>query len=119
MAKNVLWTELQGCCFSPMTWYFRDGYCKTQLDDMGVHTVCACMTDEFLEFSQKQGNDLITPVPDYDFPWLKAGDFWCLCASRWLEAHQAGCAPKVKIQSCHENTLKIIPLEILQDYIIE
>ena len=112
--KNILGTALQSCCTDPMTGYFRDGYCNTDQSDRGSHTVCAIMTDEFLEFSKKSGNDLSTPRPEFGFPGLKAGDGWCVCAIRWLEAYDAGFAPPVKPGSTHQRALDIVPLDALQ-----
>jgi len=86
LPKNVLGTELQCCCTDPMTGFYRDGFCNTGMGDHGAHTVCAIMTDDFLAFSKSAGNDLSTPMPQYQFPGLKAGDQWCLCASRWQQA---------------------------------
>ncbi len=113
-AKNVLGTELQSCCFDPMTGYFRDGFCKTRADDYGSHTVCAVTTKEFLDYSKAMGNDLSTPRPEYNFPGLKPGDKWCVCASRWLEAFEDGVAPGVLLESCHQKSLEIIDIEILK-----
>lgn len=96
-----------------MTGYYRTGCCETGPDDLGTHTVCAVMTQDFLNFSKSKGNDLITPIPAYGFPGLKAGDRWCLCALRWLEAYNAGFAPLVRLESTNEKTLKIIPLKYL------
>ena len=93
MAKNVLGTELECCCMDPVTGFFRNGKCDTNGDDHGMHTICAVMTDEFLAFSRAAGNDLSTPYPQFDFPGLKEGDHWCLCLSRWVEAHAAGSHP--------------------------
>ena len=104
MEKNVFGEELQVCCKSPMTGYFRDGHCRTISEDTGTHTVCAIMTDEFLNFSASRGNNLINPIPLYSFPGLKAGDKWCLCVSRWVEAERAGKAPKVILEATHEKT---------------
>ncbi len=118
-AKNVLGGELESCCFEPMTGYFRDGYCRTDMMDRGVHTVCAIMTQEFLDYTKSKGNDLSTPWPQFRFPGLKPGDKWCLCASRWLEAHHAGFAPKVDLKATHEKTLSIVDLEILRLYVVE
>ena len=115
-AKNILGTELQICSTEPMTGFFRDGCCHTSHLDRGTHVVCAIVTDEFLEFSFRQGNDLITPRPEYQFPGLKAGDSWCLCALRWKEAHQAGVAPPIKAQATHEKALDIIDSDILKGY---
>ena len=118
-AKNVLGGELESCCFEPLTGYFRDGYCRTDWMDKGTHTVCAIMTEEFLAYTKSQGNDLSTPFPQFNFPGLKPGDKWCLCASRWLEAHYAGFAPKVNLSGTHEKTLSIVALDILKTYAIE
>ncbi len=114
MPKNVLGTELQPCCFEPMTGFYRDGFCRTGSTDYGVHTVCAEMTAEFLEFTVRAGNDLVTPVPEYDFPGLKAGDRWCLCAERWKEAYQAGVAPPVVLEATHMSAIEFLSLEDLQ-----
>jgi uncharacterized protein len=113
MANNVFGEELMICGFEPMTGYYRNGCCETGVDDLGTHTVCAVMTDEFLQFSLRRGNDLITPRPEYSFPGLTAGDKWCLCASRWMEAYRAGCAPKVILEACNEKTLQFISLKEL------
>ena len=116
MEKNVFGEELKVCCTSPMTGYFRDGNCRTISEDNGTHTVCAIMTDEFLDFSLSKGNNLITPIPYYNFPGLKAGDKWCLCASRWVEAEKAGKAPLVILEATHEKTLDFTSLETLVKY---
>ena len=116
MEKNVFGEELKVCCTSPMTGYFRDGNCRTISEDTGTHTVCAIMTDEFLDFSLSKGNNLITPIPYYNFPGLKAGDKWCLCASRWVEAEKAGKAPLVILEATHEKTLDFTSLETLVKY---
>lgn len=113
---NVLGTALEGCCSDPMTGFFRDGLCRTGPDDHGSHTVCVILTQEFLEFSRARGNDLITPMPEYDFPGLKEGGCWCLCAARWREALEAGCAPKVKLAACHQRALDIVTLEDLKGH---
>jgi len=118
-AKNVLGSELESCCFEPLTGYFRDGYCRTDWMDKGTHTVCAIVTEEFLEYTKAQGNDLSTPFPQFNFPGLKPGDKWCLCASRWLEAYYAGHAPKVNLKATHEKTLSIVGLEILKSYSVK
>ena len=114
MPTNVLGTELQCCCRDPMTGFFRDGYCRTGGGDHGLHTVCAVMTDEFLEFSAEQGNDLSTPVPEFGFPGLVAGDKWCLCVSRWKEAFDAGCAPAVILEATHQSALEWVTFEELK-----
>ncbi len=111
--KNVLGGDLQVCCTSPMTGFYRDGYCKTGQNDIGRHTVCAILTDEFLEFSRDQGNDLITPHPEWGFPGLKAGDKWCLCVLRWKEAYEAGVAPPVCLEATNEASLQFVSLEEL------
>jgi hypothetical protein len=110
---NVFGEKLIACSTNPLTGYYRDGCCSTGESDHGTHTVCAVMTKDFLEFSASRGNDLSTPLPAYRFPGLKPGDKWCLCASRWKEAWQAGCAPKVHLEASHEGTLKHVPLEVL------
>lgn len=117
-AKNVLGKPLQTCCLSPMTGFYRNGCCDTGSEDRGLHTVCAQVTEEFLLYSKKQGNDLITPMPMFNFPGLKPGDKWCLCVSRWLEALQAGFAPPIILEATHEKTLEFVPLEVLQEYAI-
>lgn len=114
--QNVFGTPLQSCCFQPLTGFFRDGFCHTGPSDRGVHTVCVIATAEFLAFSKSKGNDLSTPRPEYQFPGLKAGDKWCLCAARWLEAYQEGKAPKVVLEATHEKTLEIVPLDALIEH---
>ena len=113
MEKNVFGEPLQICCTKPMTGYFRDGLCRTISEDRGTHTVCAIMTNDFLAFSALQGNDLITPMPYYEFPGLKEGDKWCLCASRWVEAEKAGKAPKLILEATHEKTLEYTTIDTL------
>lgn len=113
MAKNVLGTELITCSTNPLTGYFRDGCCNTDETDRGTHTVCALMTDEFLRFSKAMGNDLITPRPEWQFPGLKGGDHWCLCALRWKQAYDAGVAPQLRLEACHERSLDLISLDVL------
>ena len=115
-AKNVLGTELKVCCTSPMTGFYRDGKCNTGGGDFGAHVVCAQMTEEFLAFTQSQGNDLSTPAPMFNFPGLKPGDRWCLCASRWKEAMDAGVAPPVALESTHASALEYVSLSELQTY---
>ena len=114
MALNVLGTELETCCTSPMTGFYRNGCCDTGADDIGVHTVCAEMTEEFLTFSRAAGNDLSTPMPQHGFPGLVPGDRWCLCASRWQEAFEAGAAPAVILEATHARTLEWCSLTALQ-----
>jgi uncharacterized protein (DUF2237 family) len=113
---NVLGEPINECSCDPMTGFFRDGKCHTDHTDQGMHTVCVEMTDEFLEFSKSMGNNLKDPAPQYGFQGLKAGDHWCLCAPRWLEAYRAGKAPKVNLEATHEETLAIIPLNILREF---
>jgi len=110
---NVLGQALETCSREPLTGFFRNGCCDTGLQDQGVHTVCAIMTAEFLAFTAARGNDLSTPRPEFDFPGLKPGDGWCVCAARWMEAYEAGCAPQVRLASTHIRTLDIAPLEAL------
>lgn len=117
--KNVLGTALEVCSVSPMTGFFRNGCCETGATDMGLHVVCAEMTQEFLEFSQAQGNDLSTPVEEYEFPGLTPGDRWCLCVARWKEAFEAGVAPRVVLEATHMSTLEFVSLEELQAYAVD
>jgi uncharacterized protein (DUF2237 family) len=112
--KNVLGTALQVCSLDPLTGFTRNGCCETGMHDRGSHTVCAQVTEEFLAFSISRGNDLSTPRPEFDFAGLQAGDRWCLCASRWLEASEAGFAPPVILESCHEKCLEIVSLADLK-----
>ena len=116
--KNVLGTELKVCCTSPMTGFYRDGYCRTGADDTGRHTVCILATDEFLEFSKAAGNDLSTPRPEYAFPGLKDGDKWCLVAMRWQQALEADMAPQVFLEATHESALDFISLDDLRRYAV-
>ena len=118
-AKNVLGTELKPCSTDPVTGFFRNGCCETGPHDVGMHTVCAVMTREFLAFSKSAGNDLSTPRPDLDFPGLRPGDRWCLCAPRWKEALDAGAAPQVVLECTHEETLAIVPLGVLKDHAVQ
>lgn len=118
-AKNVLGQRLELCCSAPRTGFYRDGFCNTGPQDFGSHIVCAQVTEEFLAYTKKLGNDLSTPVPAYQFPGLKPGDRWCLCASRWQEAISAGVAPPIVLAATHEKALETIPLEVLQEYAID
>jgi uncharacterized protein len=118
-ATNVLGGKLETCCTSPMTGYYRDGKCNTGGGDLGSHIVCAQMTEEFLKFSKRKGNDLITPVPDFKFPGLKPGDCWCLCASRWKEAMDVGCAPPVVLAATHVLTLEYVSLDELKQHAVD
>jgi hypothetical protein len=117
-ALNVLGQELLPCSNAPLTGFFRNGCCETGPDDLGLHTVCAVMTSEFLAFSRRAGNDLSTPRPDLHFPGLKPGDRWCLCAPRWKEALDAGAAPGVVLEATHEETLAIVTLDVLRAYAV-
>ena len=116
MEKNVLGKELAVCSCEPMTGWMRDGYCNTDYSDRGVHTVCGIMTEDFLSFSKESGNDLSTPRPESNFVGLKPGDHWCVCAGRWLEAFRADRACLVDLNSTHEESLAIIPLDALKSY---
>ncbi len=116
VALNVLGQPLVPCSFDPLTGFFRDGCCKTNEEDVGSHLVCAIVTDEFLQFSLSKGNNLITPMPAYQFPGLVAGDQWCLCINRWLEAVKANCAPLIKLESTNIKALEIVSLSVLEKY---
>jgi len=118
-ARNVLGGLLQVCGVSPLTGFARDGICHTGLQDIGSHTVCVQMTAAFLDYSLQRGNDLVTPVPEYDFPGLKAGDRWCVCAARWLEAAEAGVAPPVILDATHERALRKVSLADLQYHALQ
>ena len=113
---NVLGQPLVACSFDPLTGFFRDGCCKTNEQDLGSHLVCAIVTNDFLQFSLKRGNDLITPRPEYQFPGLIAGDQWCLCLNRWIEALEANCAPTIQLESTHARVLDKVPMEVLLQY---
>ncbi len=110
---NVVGGQLLPCSAEPLTGFYRNGCCSTGPEDTGSHTVCVILTDEFLEFSKAAGNDLSTPKPDWGFEGLAAGDRWCLCAGRWLEAHAAGQAPEVVLGATHVRALDVIPIELL------
>lgn len=112
--KNVLGTNLTIAGTNPLTGYYRDGFCSTGNNDTGVHVIAATLTDEFLQFSKSKGNDLITPLPQHNFPGLKAGDCWCLCASRWKEAYDNGVAPPVILNATHERALDFASIEVLE-----
>ena len=113
MGRNVLGQPLELCCQDPMTGFYRDGYCRTGRDDQGLHTVCAQVTEEFLEFSRSMGNDLTTPIPAFGFQGLRPGDRWCLCAARWQQAFEAGKAPPVILQGTHQQALEHCSLDDL------
>jgi hypothetical protein len=114
--RNVLGGELKSCCTDPMTGFYRDGYCRTGPDDVGRHTVCIVATDEFLAYSKRVGNDLSTPMPQYDFPGVKDGDKWCLCVTRWQQALEDDMAPLVDLEATHESALQVVRLEDLKQY---
>ena len=114
MAKNVLATELQACSLKPLTGFFRDGCCHTSKEDQGMHTICSVMTEDFLIYGKSMGNDLMTPRPEYQFPGLKAGDRWCVCLGRWLEAHEAGFAPPVVLEATHISVSEFVDMEVLR-----
>ena len=113
---NVFGEPLEDCSEDPVTGFFRDGCCNTSDDDMGSHTVCVQVTSDFLEFSRSRGNDLSTPMPEFEFPGLRPGDRWCLCASRWVEAYQNGMAPRVMLKGTHSRALEVVPLELLKEF---
>ena len=116
---NIFGKELELCCSNPLTGAYRDGYCNTGVNDIGTHTVCAIVTNEFLNFSKSRGNDLSTPRPELNFPGLKEGDSWCLCAERWKEAYEHGFAPKVYLKRTNKKALTIIDIDLLKDYAID
>lgn len=118
-ALNVLGGPLAPCSEEPRTGYYRNGCCDTGHDDVGMHTVCAVMTDAFLAYSRLAGNDLSTPRPNLGFPGLVAGDRWCLCVGRWREAFAAGMAPPVVLAATHEETLAVIPLDVLKELAVD
>jgi uncharacterized protein (DUF2237 family) len=113
---NVFGNDLELCCLKPVTGVYRDGFCNTGNNDIGTHTVCAIITDEFLLFSKKRGNDLTRDIPIYNFKGLKAGDKWCLCALRWVEAYNNGCAPKLLLESTNIRTLDFVSLKKLLEF---
>ncbi len=119
MITNVLGTPLQCCCQRPRTGFYRDGFCRTGPGDVGLHTVCARMTDDFLRYSRSLGNDLIAPRPEFDFPGLKAGDWWCLCVESWAEALAVGCAPPVKLEATHSSALEFVTREDLERHSVK
>ena len=118
LSINVYGKELKTCCDNPKTGFFRNGSCDTCSEDRGVHTVCILATEEFLDFSKSVGNDLSTPNPEFNFPGVKPGNRWCLCAMRWKEAYEQGKAPPVFLESTHEATLKLVDFNILQQYAV-
>ncbi len=116
---NVFDEVLESCSERPLTGFFRDGCCNTSDQDAGSHTVCVQVTADFLEFSRFRGNDLSTPQPEFGFPGLEPGDRWCLCAARWLEAHEHGMAPKVYLRCTHKRALDIVPLATLRTFAVD
>ena len=118
-ALNVLGTALVPCSFDPLTGFYRDGCCNTDLEDHGTHVVCAVVSDEFLQFSKLRGNDLSTPRPEYGFAGLKPGDRWCLCAARWEEARRAGFAPPVLLEATHIAALSVVELAHLKAHALD
>jgi uncharacterized protein (DUF2237 family) len=113
---NVLGTPLEACSNDPLTGWYRDGCCNTDDNDRGSHTVCCVVNEAFLSFAKEQGNDLITPAPQFNFPGLNPGDSWCVCARTWLEAVNAGQACPVDLESTHQRALDIIPLDVLETH---
>ncbi len=118
-AHNVLGEVLELCSMKPLTGFTRNGQCETGPQDLGSHTVCAEVTREFLDYSRSKGNDLVTPVPAFGFPGLRPGDRWCLCAARWREALEAGCAPRVALRSTHERALEVVSLDDLKAHALD
>jgi uncharacterized protein (DUF2237 family) len=114
--RNVLGGTLLPCSQAPRTGFYRDGCCNTGPEDVGLHVVCAQVTQAFLQFARKQGNDLITPAPQHGFPGLKPGDRWCICAGTWRQAYEAGVAPPVVLEATHEETLAVVPLGALKEH---
>ena len=117
--RNVIGTDLQPCSIDPITGWFRDGTCETAPEDLGSHTICAVVTNEFLDHQTSVGNDLITPMPQYQFPGLKPGDRWCVTARNWLVAYRDGVATPVVLAATHERALQIVPLDVLQEHAVD
>lgn len=117
--KNVYGEDLELCSTRPLTGYKRTGNCETEAQDIGAHTVCVQVTRQFLDFSRSRGNDLVTPIPEFDFPGLQPGDRWCVCAERWKEALEADCAPKVVIRATHERVIDTVSMETLRRHAID
>ena len=115
----VLGTDLEDCSRDPLTGFFRDGKCNTCGDDTGMHTVCVETTAEFLEYSKSVGNDLSTPIPEYQFPGLQPGDHWCLCLPRWIEAYNAGKAPRIRLKATHMSVIEFVPMDVLHEYALD
>ena len=119
MERNVLGGALENCGTDPITGFYRDGCCRTGPEDSGSHTICAVVSAEFLEYQQSIGNDLSTPVPEFEFPGLQPGDRWCVTARNWLLAHEDGIAAFVVLASTHERALEIVPLDVLREYAVD
>lgn len=119
MANNVLGTELESCCFDPLTGYYRDGFCHTGAGDFGLHTICVVLTEDFLRFSYERGNDLVTPRPDMQFPGLVPGNRWCVCVERWMEALEAGQAPPIVLAATHSSVAEFVSMEDLRAHAVE
>jgi uncharacterized protein (DUF2237 family) len=119
MERNVLGGPLEPCGTEPLTGFYRDGCCRTGVEDLGSHTICAVVSAEFLEFQRRIGNDLTTPVPAYGFPGLAPGDRWCVTAGNWLRAHEAGVGAYVVLAATHERALDVVPLEVLERYAVD
>jgi uncharacterized protein (DUF2237 family) len=119
MPTNVLGTELKSCCRDPMTGFYRDGFCRTGPEDTGMHTVCIEVTRHFLDFSVLDGNDLVTPHPEWSFPGLQPGDRWCLCVTRWSDALKRGVAPPVDLEATHSSALEFVSLEDLKAHALK
>jgi len=119
MERNVLGGPLECCSLEPLTGFYRDGHCRTGAGDVGSHTICAVVSAEFLEFQQRIGNDLSTPIPQYGFPGLQPGDRWCVTLPNWLRAHQAGVAAFVVLAATHESALEVVSLEVLREYAVD
>jgi len=117
--RNVIGTDLQPCSIDPITGWFRDGTCETAPEDLGSHTICAVVTNEFLDHQTSVGNDLITPMPQYQFPGLKPGDRWCVTARNWLVAYRDGAAAPVVLAATHERALQVVPLDVLQEHAVD
>lgn len=117
--RNVLGGDLEPCGTQPLTGFYRDGYCRTGEQDVGSHTICAVMTQEFLDHQRRIGNDLITPMPHFEFPGLVPGDPWCVTAANWLRAHQDGAAAPVLLACTHERALEIVPLAALKEHAVD
>jgi uncharacterized protein (DUF2237 family) len=119
MERNVLGGPLEDCSIDPLTGFYRDGRCRSGPEDVGSHTICAVVSEEFLEYQQGIGNDLSAPVPAYNFPGLKPGDRWCVTAVNWLRAHEDGVAAFVVLAATHERALEVVPLEVLEQYAVD